>query len=399
MESTDTKIVLLVKYGEISLRKGNRTFYEHQVMNTIRHNIKDLNTNSNLRVLREQGRFLIEDINGDLDTSAILARVKHILGITGFAVCVKTSLRQIEDLKKIAYDFFSSTVPTAKSFKVNTKRSDKRFPIISQDVSAQIGEYILNGAPGLSVDVRNPEVMLNVEIRNNVYFYVNSLPGVGGLPYGSSGKGVLLLSGGLDSPIAGYLTARRGVEIFPIYFHSPPFVSERAADKVRDLAHVLARYGGKISLNIIPFTDVQLFLRDNVQEEKLTILLKRAMLRIASDYAKNLGAQCLITGDSIGQVASQTIQSLAAVHTAASLTVLRPLAAMDKQEIIDISRELGTFDISTRPYDDCCTLFVAKHPENKPNTNVIERIEAKLEPELAPLLAAALENADIQHLS
>jgi len=399
MESTDTKIVLLVKYGEISLRKGNRTFYEHQVMNTIRHNIKDLNTNSNLRVLREQGRFLIEDINGDLDTSAILARVKHILGITGFAVCVKTSLRQIEDLKKIAYDFFSSTVPTAKSFKVNTKRSDKRFPITSQDVSAQIGEYILNGTPGLSVDVHNPETILNVEIRNNVYFYVNSLPGVGGLPYGSSGKGVLLLSGGLDSPIAGYLTARRGVEIFPIYFHSPPFVSERAADKVRDLAHVLARYGGKISLNIIPFTDVQLFLRDNVQEEKLTILLKRAMLRIASDYAKNLGAQCLITGDSIGQVASQTIQSLAAVHTAASLTVLRPLAAMDKQEIIDISRELGTFDISTRPYDDCCTLFVAKHPENKPNTNVIERIEAKLEPELAPLLAAALENADIQHLS
>jgi len=393
---TDTKIVLLVKYGEISLRKGNRTFYEHKVMDTIRHNLKGLG--GNLRVLREQGRFLIEDYDGDLDTSAVLARVKHILGITGFAICVKTNHREIDMMCKIALDFFANTAASAKSFKVNTKRSDKRFPINSREISAQIGEHILTNTPNIRVDLHNPEIVLNIEIRNYVYFYVNSITGVGGLPYGSSGKGVLLLSGGLDSPIAGYLTARRGVEIFPIYFHSPPFVSERAADKVRDLANVLARYGGNMAVNIIPFTDVQLFLRDNVHEEKLTIMLKRAMLRIASAYAKKIGAQCLITGDSVGQVASQTIQSLAAVHSAAGYTILRPLAAMDKQDIVDLAREIGTFDISTRPYEDCCTLFVAKHPENKPNTNVIERLENKLENELAPLLATALEGAEISYI-
>ena len=391
-----TKTVLLVKYGEISLRKGNRTFYEHQVMNTLRNNIRDLD--GNLRVLREQGRFLIENYDGDLDTAAVLERVKHIPGITGFAVCVKTNSRQMDDMCKIALDFFRESAAGAKSFKVNTKRSDKRFPINSREISAQIGEHIFNNIPGICVDLHNPDAVLWVEIRNYVYFYVNSVPGVGGLPYGSSGKGVLLLSGGLDSPIAGYLTARRGVELFPIYFHSPPFVSERAADKVRDLAQVLARYGGNIALNIIPFTDVQLFLKDNVHEEKLTIMLKRAMLRIAGAYAKKIGAQCLITGDSIGQVASQTVQSLAAVHSAAELTVLRPLAAMDKQEIVDLARRIGTFDISTRPYDDCCTLFVAKHPENKPNTNVIERIEAKLLLQLNPLLENALENAVISTL-
>jgi len=391
-----TKTVLLVKYGEISLRKGNRSYYEHQIMNTIRSNLRGLD--GNLRVLREQGRFLIEDYNGDINVTAVLDRVKHILGITGFAICVKTNLRDIENMCTIALDFFANAASGTKSFRVSTKRSDKRFPINSREVSAKIGEHILNNTPGLRVDLHNPEVNLWVEIRNYVYFYVNSLPGVGGLPYGSSGKGVLLLSGGLDSPIAGYLSARRGVEIFPIYFHSPPFVSERAADKVRDLAQVLAKYSGTIAVNIIPFTDIQLFLKDNVQEEKLTIMLKRAMLRIASAYAQKIGAHCLITGDSIGQVASQTMQSLAAVHSAASLTVIRPLATMDKQEIIDIARDIGTFEISTRPFEDCCTLFVAKHPENKPNTNIIERIEMKLEAELAPLLEIALEQAVISTL-
>ena len=395
MQNTpDSKTVILVKYGEISLRKGNRAFYEHQIMNTIRRNLRDLE--GNIRVIREQGRFLIEDADGDINVEAVLNRVKHILGITGFSTCIKTDSREMADLCRIALGFFENT--GVKTFKVATKRSDKRFPIKSNEVSAQLGEYIFNAIPDLQVDLHNPEVTLRVEIRNYIYFYVNTMAGVGGLPYGSSGKGVLLLSGGLDSPIAGYLTARRGVEIYPIYFHSPPFVSERAADKVRDLASVIAKYGEDMSINIIPFTEVQLFLRDNVHEEKLTIMLKRAMLRIAGAYAKKIGAQCLITGDSIGQVASQTIQSLAAVHSAAGLTVLRPLAAMDKQDIVDIARKIGTFDISIRPYDDCCTLFVAKHPENKPNTTVIERIEAKLEAQLAPLLESALEQAELWHI-
>ena len=391
--STDKKTVLLVKYGEISLRKGNRAFYEQQIMNTIRRKLRGME--GDIRVRREQGRFLIEDSNADINVDAVLERIKYIFGITGFCVCIKTGLRQIEDLQRIALEFFADTAAASQSFKVMTKRSDKNYPIKSGDVSALIGGYILNATPGIRVDVHNPEVVLWVEIRNHVYFYVNSVTGVGGLPYGSSGKGVLLLSGGLDSPIAGYLTARRGVEICPIYFHSPPFVSERAADKVRDLVQILGKYTGHIGVNIIPFTDVQLFLREHVHEEKLTIMLKRAMLRIASAYAAKVGAQCLITGDSIGQVASQTIRSIAAVESAANCAIIRPLAAMDKQQIIDIANEIGTFPISIRPYDDCCTLFVAKHPESKPNTSVIERIEAKLETRLAPLLEQALAQGEV----
>ena len=392
----NVKKVLLVKYGEISLRKGNRAFYEHRLMDTIRDNLRDVEGKGRILVKREQGRILVEDEGGDLDITAALTRIKFIFGITGFCVCIKTEERDIEVLKKIAVPFFADAMQDASSFKVETKRSDKRYPLTSWEVSAQIGDAVGTVNPTVRVDLTRPAVTLWVEIRNYVYFYVDSMPGEGGLPYGSSGKGVLLLSGGLDSPIAGYLTARRGVEILPVYFHSPPFVSERAADKVRDLAQVLKQYTGTMSINFIPFTEVQLFLKENVQEEKLTIMLKRAMLRIASAYAKQAKAHCLITGDSIGQVASQTLQSIAAVSSAASHAVLRPLAAMDKQQIINIAREIGTFEISTRPYDDCCTLFVAKYPETKPNTNIIERIEDYLMPGLAPLIDKALEEASLE---
>ena len=390
----DTKTVLLIKYGEIALRKGNRAFYEHHIMNCIRRRLRDLG--SHIQVKREQGRFLVEDINGNIDINPILERIKYIFGIAGFCICLKTSARKIEDLSLLALDFIRKNAFGAKSFKVITKRSDKSYPLKSVDVSTKIGELILNSIPNIKVDLHNPETTLWVEIRNHVYFYINSYDGIGGLPYGTSGKGVLLLSGGFDSPVAGFLTARRGVEIWPIYFHSPPFVSERAADKVRDLVKTIGNYAGKISLNIIPFTDVQLYLQEHVHEEKLTIFLKRAMLRIASTYADKLKAHCLITGDSIGQVASQTLQSIAAVNSASKHTIMRPLSSMDKQQIIDIAREIGTYDISIRPYDDCCTLFVAKHPENKPNTTVIERIEAKLEKDLKPLLDSALEQSHLE---
>jgi len=390
-----TKTVLLVKYGEISLRKGNRTFFEHQIMDTIRKKLHGLD--GDIRVRREQGRFLIEDMLGDLHINLVIERIRYIFGITGFCVCAKTTARDINDLRQIGLDFFKNSAGQAQSFKVITKRSDKNYPLQSGEVSAQIGESIFEGITGITVDLHKPQTVLWVEIRNDVYFYVDSILGVGGLPYGSSGKGVLLLSGGFDSPIAGYLTARRGVELHPIYFHSPPFVSERAADKVQDLAAVIGRYTGRISVCVVPFTDVQLFLKEHVHEEKLTIFLKRAMIRIANAYAEKVNAQCLITGDSIGQVASQTLQSIAAVESASSVAVLRPLAAMDKQQIIDIAREIGTFEISARPYDDCCTLFVAKHPENKPNVRVIERIEGKILEGLTPLLEKALAEAVVVH--
>jgi len=365
-------------------------------METIRRNLKGLNTQ--LRVKREQGRFLIEDMSGDINANAVLDKIRFIFGITGFCKCIKTTARDIEDLCRIGATFFPEAAKEATTFKVVTKRSDKNYPIQSGRISALIGEAILQSCPNIKVDVHTPEVTLWVEIRNNAYFYIDSVSGTGGLPYGSSGKGVLLLSGGLDSPIAGYLAARRGVELFPIYFHSPPFVSERAADKVRDLARVLCRYTSQLRIAIIPFTEAQLYLRDNIHPEKLTILLKRAMLRIASSYAGMIGAQCVITGDSVGQVASQTMHSIAAVNSASEHAILRPLAAMDKQQIIDIARDIGTFEISTRPYDDCCTLFVAKHPENKPNTTTIERIESQIMDKLHPLYAKALDEAEYEIL-
>ncbi|MCL2360300.1 MAG: tRNA 4-thiouridine(8) synthase ThiI [Defluviitaleaceae bacterium] len=385
---TAIKKVLLVKYGEVSLRKGNRTHYEQQIMSTIREKLKDM---ASIRVSREQGRFLIENTQGDLDVQVAYKKIKYIFGIAGFCACIKTSAREINDLQRIALDFFRDAVTGAKSFKVITKRSDKTYPLQSQEISAQIGEYILDATPTIKVDVHNPEIVLWVEIRNHVYFYVNSFSGVGGLPYGASGKGVLLLSGGIDSPVAGYLSARRGVELYPLYFHSPPYVSERVIDKVRDISSLLSKYTGRIELSVVPFTDVQLFLQEHVHEEKLTIFLKRAMLRIASMYLEKQKAHCLIIGDSIGQVASQTMHSIAAVESASPYPLIRPLSVMDKQQIIDIAREIGTFDISIRPYNDCCTLFVAKHPENKPNATIIDKIEARLEEELAPLLQKAMD--------
>lgn len=389
-----TKKVLLVKYGEIALRKGNRAYFEHRLLDAIRYNLRD----NNLSVIREQGRFLIEDPQGDVDPDALLPRIKHIFGLTHFCIAVKTTETHIDALRPLALEFFRQYCHGKKTFKVESKRSDKKYPLLSGEISAAIGEEIFMSNLGLTVDLHNPDITLWVELRNNAYFYIDSITGEGGLPYGTTGKGVLLLSGGFDSPVAAYLSARRGVEIVCIYFHSPPFVSERAADKVKDLARELTKFTGQIKLYIVPFTDVQLFLRDSTHPEKLTIFLKRAMLHIATALAEKENAHCLITGDSIGQVASQTIQSLAAVNSAAGLTVLRPLSILDKQAIIDIAKEIGTYPISIRPYDDCCTLFVAKHPENKPNTKVIEKIENQIFASLKPLMDSALECTGIMEL-
>ncbi|MCL2204247.1 MAG: tRNA 4-thiouridine(8) synthase ThiI [Defluviitaleaceae bacterium] len=392
METNTAKHIMLVKYGEVALRQGNRGFYEKQIMDDIRRRIKDLHS-GNIKVIREQGRFLIEDVTGDLDSEAILPRVKNIFGAIAFCDGIKTTEREMKPLCETALAFFRARI-RGKSFKVVTKRADKRFPLTSNEISAVIGEHLLAGLPGTQVDLHNPDTIFRVEIRNHVYFYVDSTPGEGGLPYGSAGKGVLLLSGGIDSPVAGYLAARRGVGLVPVYFHSPPYVSERVVDKVRDLLAALTAYTGELPLQIVPFTDVQLYLQEKVPAEKLTIFLKRAMLHIASAIAARENARCLITGDAIGQVASQTLHSLAAVHSAATLPILRPLTAMDKHQIIEIAHRIGTYPISIRPYDDCCTLFVARHPENKPNAAVIERMETRLMEEgLKDLLAKAVEGA------
>ncbi len=283
------------------------------------------------------------------------------------------------------------------TFKVDTRRANKGFPMPSMEVSMEVGAYILERMPNLKVDVKNPDVTLHIEIRNSVYLHSKIIRTYGGLPYASNGRAVSLLSGGIDSPVATWMMAKRGVEVEGVYFHSPPYTSEWAKEKVIDLAKRIADFTGEFRLYVVPFTELQLYLLDNVAHDKLTIHLKRAMMRAGEMIAKQDDALALITGESVGQVASQTMQGIHAINAACTLPVLRPLAGMDKQEIINRAEEIGTFEISARPYEDCCTVFVAKHPVTKPRLNFIEKAEHRLT-ELDRLLDEAVKNAEVIEL-
>ncbi len=393
------KRAIIVKYSEIALRGDNKYIFEDKLIKTIRNNLRDF---TDIIVKKSEGRILIESTSGDADADEILPRIQNIIGLAYFCPCIMFDEMEIERLRETALNYMKEVsaqnfANSSFTFKVETKRIDKRYPIQSGAVSADIGGFILENLPNTCVDVRNPQVTLFVEIRKFGFIYDSStvVRGIGGLPYGSSGNGLLLLSGGIDSPVAGFLCAKRGVQITAVYFHSPPYTSERAKDKVCDLAKTLSKYTGGIKLYVVPFTDVQVFLKEHVPPEKLTTIIKRAMLYIAESIAQNEKCQCLITGDAIGQVASQTLTSLAAISTAAKLPIIRPLAGMDKQEIVDVAKSLGTFEISIRPYDDCCTLFLAKHPETKPKLSIIESIESKLMDSLKPMFQQAVGAAEI----
>ncbi len=384
--------VLIVKYGEIAMRGNNRKLFVTRLIDAIR---KNLDPYGNFYVVREQGRLIVEDRGGEMDYDLVIPRVTCVLGIIGVCPGVKTTDQSMENLKRLCLSHMRETVGDRDAtFKVETKRSDKRYPLASREVSAAIGEYLLDNMPNLKVDVHKPQIVIFVELRNDAYIYSRLIPAFGGLPVGSSGKGVALLSGGIDSPVAAFMMAKRGVEVSGVYFHSPPYTSERAKQKVMDLAERIAHFTGGFRLYVVPFTEVQLYLLENVPEDKLTIFLKRAMMRTAQAIAERERADGLITGDSIGQVASQTMQGINAISAACTMPVLRPLCGMDKQEIVDLARKIGTFDISIRPYEDCCTIFVAKHPETKPKTSVIEKIESKLTA-LGEKLGEALEKTEV----
>ena len=281
------------------------------------------------------------------------------------------------------------------TFKVYTRRAKKSYPITSMEVSAAIGEKILDAFPKASVDVHEPQMTLSVEIRDKIYVYSETLPGPGGMPIGTNGKAMLLLSGGIDSPVAGYMIAKRGVKIDAVYFHAPPYTSERAKQKVVDLAKLVARYSGPIRLHVVNFTDIQLYIYDQCPHEELTIIMRRYMMRIAEYFAKKDKCLGLITGESIGQVASQTLQSLAATNEVCELPVYRPVIGFDKEEIVQISRKINTFETSIQPFEDCCTIFVAKHPVTKPNLKVIHRSEEKLNEKIDQLMEEALSSVEI----
>ncbi|MBQ7265475.1 MAG: tRNA 4-thiouridine(8) synthase ThiI [Firmicutes bacterium] len=388
--------VLLIKYGEIAIRGKNRYLAENRLIRTI---IKRIENFPGYMVYKEQGRLLAVNEEGDFDYEKIIPIVVNILGVIAVCPGVEVEDQDIKSLQEKALEHFNLHFPENSeeglTFKVFTKRSDKRYPLNGNEVSALVGGYILQNREDVKVDVHEPKVKVHVELRNNAYIYSKVIPGRGGLPYGSGGKALVLMSGGIDSPVAAYLTARRGVEVEAVYFDSPPYTSERAKQKVYDLAERLSLFTGNFRLYVVPFTQTQLCIYKNTPPVKMTILLKRAMLKAAEKIALKNKQSALVTGDSIGQVASQTLEAINAINFASEeVTVLRPLTAMDKQQIIDVARDIGTYDISIRPYEDCCTVFVAKHPETKPKKSIIEAIERKIEG-LDKLIDEAVKKAEI----
>lgn len=384
--------VLIVKFGEIAMRGNNRPIFISQLVKTMRNR---LDKEGNYYIVKEQGRLIVEDRGGEMDYDKVIPKIVPIFGLVGVCPGIKTTDQSMENLRKIALnhmkEFFEEEHTT---FKVDVKRADKRFPLTSREVAADIGGYILERMDNLKVDVHKPNVVLRVELRNDAYVFSKVIKTFGGLPVGSSGKGVALMSGGIDSPVAAWLMAKRGIAVECVYFHSPPYTSEWAKQKVEDLAERIACFTGEIKLHVVPFTEVQLYLLEHVPHDKLTIFLKRAMMKTAEKIAHQSNALALITGDSVGQVASQTLQGIHAINAACTIPVLRPLAGMDKQEIVDLAKKIGTFEISIRPYEDCCTIFVAKHPETRPKTNIIEAIEKKLI-ELDNLIEKAVEMKEV----
>ena len=384
--------VLIVKYGEIAIRKNNRKFFVEKLLRTIRKNLDPI---GDYYVVKEQGRLIVEDRGGEIDFDKVIPKIICIMGIIGVSPGVRVKDQSLDNLKKVCAEHVAMIgAENYKTFKIETKRSNKNYPFVSREVSAAVGEHILEKFPNLTVDVHNPELTVYIELRNDAYIYSKQIKGFGGLPVGSSGKGIVMLSGGIDSPVSAFLMAKRGVEVEGVYFNSPPYTSERAKQKVVDLAEKLTEFTGGFRLYVAPFTDIQLYLLENVPHDKLTIFMKRAMTRIACILGERDGALAVITGDSVGQVASQTMQGLHAISSVATMPILRPLAGFDKQEIIDIAVKIGTFDISTRPYEDCCTIFVDKHPETKPKTTVIERIESHLD-KLDELIEKAVNEVEI----
>ncbi|WP_304509316.1 tRNA uracil 4-sulfurtransferase ThiI [Anaerotignum sp.] len=384
--------VLIVKYGEIAMRGNNRYIFINRLISAIRRNIDPL---GKYYVVRDPGRLIIEDRGGELDYDLLIPRVEPIFGLVAVCPGVRLADMSLDTILEESYQHMKEFYGDKDvSFKVKTRRANQGFTMPSMEVNTEVGAFLLERMPNLKVDVHHPDVVLNIEIRNSTYLHSKVIKTYGGLPYGSSGKGVSLLSGGIDSPVATWMMAKRGVEVEGVYFHSPPYTSEWAKEKVIDLAKRIADFTGEFRLYVVPFTELQLYLLDNVAHDKLTIHLKRAMMRAGEMIAKKDDAMALITGESVGQVASQTMQGIYAINAVCEMPVLRPLAGMDKQEIVNLAQKIGTFEISARPYEDCCTVFVANHPVTKPRLNFIEKSERRLT-ELDRLLEESVQNAEI----
>ncbi len=383
----------LIKYAEIGVKGKNRYLFEDRLCDQVRYALK--RCDGAFDVTKSQGRIYV-NADGDYDYDEVVENLKTVFGVTGICPVVQFADEGFEKLCEDVIQYMDEVYPGKNiTFKVEARRARKNYPKDSMEINREIGEALLKAFPEIRVDVHKPDVLLRIEIREKINVYSVVIAGPGGLPIGTNGKGTLLLSGGIDSPVAGYMIAKRGVKIDAVYFSAPPYTSERATQKVMDLAKIVSKYSGPITLHIINFTDIQLYIYDKCPHDELTIIMRRYMMRIAQTIAEKSGSLGLITGESIGQVASQTMQSLMATNDVCTMPVYRPLIGMDKQEIVEISEKIDTYETSILPYEDCCTIFVAKHPVTKPNLNVIRIHENNLEERIEELMQTALETEEV----
>ena len=381
----------LIKYAEIGVKGKNKYLFEEALAQQVKYALK--RCEGEFKVTRTEGRIYVHALS-DFDYEETVDNLKTVFGISGICPVIHVADEGFEKLSKVVVSYMDETYPDKNmTFKVQTRRARKNYPMDSMEINMALGEAILNAFPEIRVDVHKPDVMLHVEIREKIYIYSMEIPGPGGMPVGSNGKAMLLLSGGIDSPVAGYMIAKRGVKIDAVYFHAPPYTSDRAKQKVIDLAKQVSRYAGPVYLHIINFTDIQLY--EKCPHEELTIIMRRYMMKIAEMIAKETGCLGLITGESIGQVASQTVQSLAVTNEVCTLPVFRPLIGFDKMEIVAVSEKIGAYETSILPYEDCCTIFVAKHPVTKPNLNVVKRHEKNLEEKIDELVKQAIDSDEV----
>lgn len=384
----------LIKYAEIGIKGKNRYIFEDALVKHIRRALKRVE--GSFSVSKAMGRIYV-NVESDYDYDEVMEALQCIFGIVWICPVVQIPDHGFEDLSKQVVEYIERVYPERpKTFKVDSRRSRKNYPLNSQEMNRELGGIILDAFSDMKVDVHKPEMMLHIEVREKfINIYSKEIPGPGGMPIGTNGKAMLLLSGGIDSPVAGYMIAKRGVFLDATYFHAPPYTSERAKQKVVDLAKEVAKYSGPIRLHIVNFTDIQLYIYDKCPHEELTIIMRRYMMRIAEELAKRSGAMGLVTGESIGQVASQTMQSLAATNEVCTMPVFRPVIGFDKQEIVELAVKIGTYETSIQPFEDCCTIFVAKHPVTKPNINVIRSSEKKLEERIDAMVQEALDTTEV----
>lgn len=383
----------LIKYGEIGVKGKNRFIFEDALVRQIKFSLKDVEGEFDVR--RADGRIYVNALS-DYDYDEVIESLTRVFGIVGICPVVQIEDNGFDDLANQVINYLDKAYKNKNfTFKVNARRTRKNYPMNSMEINMELGGRILDAFPEMKVDVHKPEVLLQVEIRGDVInIYSIEVPGPGGMPIGTAGKAMLLLSGGIDSPVAGYMVAKRGVQIEATYFHAPPYTSERAKQKVIDLAKIVSKYSGPITLNVVNFTDIQMAIYEKCPHDELTIIMRRYMMKIAEDLGKSSGCQGLVTGESIGQVASQTMASLYCTNEVCTMPVFRPVIGFDKQEIIDISEKIGSYETSIQPFEDCCTIFVAKHPVTKPNLNVIKQHETNLDGVIEELYKTAIETTE-----